>query len=115
MVRYFLHLRDGTDELLDPEGKEFASLDELRGWVLDTARDVMVGDLRRGIVDFRFRIDAEDDVGRVVYSLPFENAISIIRGSASRCSLAVAAAHVCFGSSASELTCAEEPVPIRSA
>jgi len=25
MARYFMHLRDSIDELLDPEGQEFAS------------------------------------------------------------------------------------------
>ena len=30
MTRYFMNLRDGTEELLDPEGVEYESLDALR-------------------------------------------------------------------------------------
>ena len=78
MPRYFIHLRDGTTELLDPEGVRFDTLDALREAVLATARDLMSGDIRNGIIDLRFRIDAEDDDGDIVYSLPFEHAVSII-------------------------------------
>lgn len=78
MARYYMHLRDSTDELLDPEGQEFSSMEALRSAVLVTVRDLMAGDIRGGIVDFRFRIDAEDEHGEIVYSLPFEHALSII-------------------------------------
>jgi hypothetical protein len=78
MARYFLHLRDGTDEILDPEGSEFADLDALRKAVLVSARDLIAGDVREGVIDFRFRIEAENEAGEVIYSLPFKNAVSVI-------------------------------------
>ena len=78
MARYFMNLRDGTEELLDPEGVEYPSLDALRKAVLATARDLMSGDLRNGVVDLRFRIDAEDADGKLVYTLPFKHAVNII-------------------------------------
>ena len=78
MARYFMHLRDGTEELLDQDGREFPSLGALRDAVLFTARDVMMGDLRDGLLDLRFRIDAEDERGAIIYTLPFEHALSII-------------------------------------
>ena len=78
MPLYFMNLRDGTSELLDPEGREFPSLATLRSAVLMTARDLMIGDIHIGLLDLRFRIDAEDDAGTIVYSLSFEDAISII-------------------------------------
>lgn len=73
-----MHLRDGTEELLDDEGQEFVNLDSLRTAVLAAARDLMVGDMRNGVLDLRFRIEAEDEHGTVVYSLPFKHAVSII-------------------------------------
>jgi hypothetical protein len=82
LARYFMHLRDSTDEILDPEGSEFASMEALRAAVLMTVRDLMSGDIRGGIVDFRFRIDAEDEQGEIVYTLPFEHAINIIPATA---------------------------------
>ena len=80
MARYFLHLRDGVDEILDPEGKEFGTIDDLRHHVLATARDLMTGDIRKGVLDLRFRIDAENEAGQVIYTLPFTGALSIIPG-----------------------------------
>jgi hypothetical protein len=78
MARYFMHLRDGTEELLDRDGREFPSLAALRDAVLYTARDLLTGDVRDGLLDLRFRIDAEDDAGTIVYTLPFSHAVNII-------------------------------------
>jgi hypothetical protein len=80
MSRYFIHLRDSIDELLDPDGVEYDSMDALRGAVMVAARDMLAADLRRGVIDLRFRIDAEDEDRAIVYSLPFEHAFSIIPG-----------------------------------
>ena len=78
MSRYFMHLRDGTEELLDPDGREFPSLAALRDAVLITARDLLMADVRDGLLDLRFRIDAEDEGGAIVYTLPFSHAVNII-------------------------------------
>lgn len=78
MARYFMHLRDGTEQILDPEGLEFASVEALRKAVLIAARDLMTGDIREGVLDFRFRIDAEDESGVIIYSLPFKHAVNVI-------------------------------------
>jgi hypothetical protein len=78
MARYFMHLRDGVDEVVDPEGREFATLEDLRTAVMFCARDLIAGDVRNGVIDFRFRIDAEDEHGVIVYTLPFKHAFSII-------------------------------------
>jgi hypothetical protein len=78
VTRYFLHLRDGTEEVLDPDGVEYDTLDALREAVLVSVRDCISGDALRGVIDLRFRVDAEDEAGAVVYTLPFEHAISII-------------------------------------
>jgi hypothetical protein len=77
MARYFLHLRDGSDETLDPEGVEYASLDALRDAAMKTARDIMCGDVARGVINLQFRIDAERADGTLVYSLPFRDAVTI--------------------------------------
>jgi len=78
MARYFMHLRDGTEELLDPEGKEFPNLAALRDAVLFTARDLLSGDVRDGVLDLRFRIDAQDESGAIVHTLPFKHAVNVI-------------------------------------
>jgi hypothetical protein len=79
MARYFLHLRHETDETLDPEGIEYASLADLRNAVMANVRDLISGDiLRTGIIDLRYRVDAENEAGEVVFSLPFDRAVRII-------------------------------------
>jgi hypothetical protein len=78
VARYFMHLRDGTDELLDPEGCDYPTLEALRRATLITARDLIAGDVRDGRIDLRFRIDTHDETGKLVYSLPFKHALSII-------------------------------------
>lgn len=80
MPLFYLHLRDGCDELLDAEGQDFPDMDGLRRAVMVTVRDIMSADVRDGVIDFRFRLDAENENGSVVYSLPFQHAVSIIPG-----------------------------------
>ena len=77
-----MHLRDGAEQLLDPEGLEYASLEAMRKATLIAARDLMTGDVRNGVIDFGFRIDVETEAGEIVYSLPFQHALSIIPGTA---------------------------------
>ena len=80
MPRYFLHLRDGTDEVLDPDGLMFDDEGRLRKAVVQNARDILCGEIRsEGLIDLRPRIDAEDEAGNIVYSLPFEDAVRVIQ------------------------------------
>ena len=78
MARYYMQLRDGTDHLLDPDGIESADLDELKKKVLIAVRGLMSEDIKGGVVDLRFRIDAEDREGIIVYTLAFAEAVKII-------------------------------------
>lgn len=78
MAIYFLHLRDHIDEIRDLDGTDYRDFNALKHAVITAARDVMSADIRNGIVDLRYRIDAEDDAGRMVYTLPFSAAVRII-------------------------------------
>jgi hypothetical protein len=78
VARYYMQLRDGTDHLLDPEGIEYADIDDLKKKVLSAVRDLMSEDIKGGVVDLRFRIDAEDRDGVIVYTLGFAEAVQII-------------------------------------
>jgi hypothetical protein len=78
MPRYFMHLRNHIDEVLDPEGVEMVNLDAVKKAVLASARDVMVGDLKKGLLDLRYRIDAENMAGAIIFTLPFKHAVNII-------------------------------------
>ena len=78
MARYYMQLRDGTEQMLDPEGIEYADMDELRKKVLLAVRDLISGDVKGGLIDLRFRIDAEDREGVIVYTLGFAEAVRIV-------------------------------------
>jgi hypothetical protein len=78
MARYYMQLRDGTEHLLDPDGIESADLDELKKKVLIAVRGLMSEDIKGGVVDLRFRIDAEDREGIIVYTLAFAEAVKIV-------------------------------------
>lgn len=77
MPLYRMHLRDGADELLDPDGTEI-SPEQVPAAALRAARDCVAGDAQVGRINFRYRIDVEDEAGDVVYSLPFTRAVEII-------------------------------------
>ena len=83
MGRYFLQLRDHTDETLDPEGVELSDMKAVKKAVLEGARDVLSSELKsQGVVDLRYRIDAEDRCGEIVHSLPFKDAFEVISAAA---------------------------------
>lgn len=64
MPRYFFHLRDHSEEVLDTEGHVIADMAALRTVVMLNARDVITGFITtQGLIDFRYRIDAEDEAG----------------------------------------------------
>jgi uncharacterized protein DUF6894 len=73
-----MQLRDGTEQLLDPDGVEYANIDELKRKVLLAVRDLISGDAISGEIDMRFRIDAEDRDGVIVYTLALKEAVNII-------------------------------------
>jgi len=74
VARYSMHLRDGTEKLIDSKPREYLSVDALRDAVLIQARNILTRDAGEGSLDFRFRIDAEDESGCVVHSLRLEHA-----------------------------------------
>lgn len=74
MPRYFMHLIDGTDEVLDPEGLEMAP-DAVAEKALLAARDCMAGDVQAGRLKLGYRIEVRDEHGHLVHTQTFENAL----------------------------------------
>jgi hypothetical protein len=79
MAGYFFHLRDGSDELLDPEGLVLPDTQAAKAKALWAARDTLSHDMRGGTLDLRFHIEVEDIEQAVIYCLPFEEAFQVIR------------------------------------
>jgi hypothetical protein len=65
--------------MLDPEGLELADLKAVKKAVLEGARDVLSNDLKSGgVLDLRYRIDAENADGEIAHTLRFQDAVQII-------------------------------------
>jgi hypothetical protein len=77
MPRYFMHLRDSTDEVLDPEGLE-VSPEAIQGAALLAARDCIAEDVRTGRIELKYRIDVHDGQGAVVHTISFADAVEIV-------------------------------------
>jgi len=78
MARYFFHLRDGEDLLLDPEGRDLQSLESIAAVALYEARAIIGDEARSGRIQFDKRIDVEDEFGTVVHRLPFADAVKLV-------------------------------------
>lgn len=74
MSRYYLHLRDHTDETLDPDGVELPDMNAVKKVVLDSARDVLSDELKTICATGSTRRIS----GQVVHTLPFKDAFRII-------------------------------------
>lgn len=77
MQTYYFHLRDGTDVLLDPDGRALPSLAAVAGAALLEARAIISAEAKGGRISLNQSIDVEDEAGQVVHSLPFAEAVQI--------------------------------------
>lgn len=76
-MRCYLHLRGPAGDWRDETGQEFADMAALARAVTANARGVMAHDVLSGTLDLTLRIDAEDEVGAIVFALPFADAVEV--------------------------------------
>ncbi len=76
MARYYFHLRDGTDVLLDPDGRELAE-GAIIGAALAEARAMIAADVLQGHVRLDQQIEVLDSAGALIHQLPFEDAVIV--------------------------------------
>lgn len=78
MPRYYMHLVDSVDILLDPDGIE-VPFEDIAKKAMASARDCIAGDAKDGRIDLRYRIDVYDEDERIVHSLRFADAVEVVR------------------------------------
>ena len=78
MPRYFFHLRDGTDTLIDAEGADLGNLDEARIAAFANARNIISHDALDGRIDLTQRIEVFDEAGTFVCSVKFADAVDVV-------------------------------------
>lgn len=79
-MRYFFHLCDDGEHVLDKEGQLLDSIEKVQTKALFAARDIMSSEVLRGELNLAQRIDVQDQSGAVVFSLPFDKAVTISPG-----------------------------------
>ena len=77
MQTYYFHLRDGTDVLLDPDGRALPSLAVVAGAALFEARAIISADVKAGRISLAQSIDVENESGTLVHTLAFTDAVEI--------------------------------------
>ena len=78
MTPYFFHLRDGSDVLLDPEGRLLQGADAIAAAALADARSIIADDARGGVIKLDQHIDVEDASGVIVHELKFTDAVVVL-------------------------------------
>lgn len=77
MRTYYFHLRDGTDVVLDPDGRALPTLAAVAEAALVEARAIIGAEAKGGRISLDQSIDVEDEAGQVVHTLPFAEAVQI--------------------------------------
>lgn len=76
MQRYFFYLHNHL-EVRDDEGKRLTDLAAVRAYAIDSARDIMMNNVRYGEITLSHRIEIEDAQGRPVMTVRFGDALII--------------------------------------
>lgn len=77
MQSYLFHLRDGSDVLLDPDGRELPSLEAVAAAALYEARAIISADALGGRINLAQEIQVEDESGSIVHRLDLRDAVSV--------------------------------------
>ena len=75
---FYFHLHDRFGAVPDPDARELDSLEVARAQALKGARSIICEDVRDGIVDLTGRIDVYDGAGKLILSLPFNEAVELV-------------------------------------
>jgi len=75
-MHYFIHIVTDHERIVDHEGADFPDLASARAEAMQSARDLMAEELRRGRpVPFGWRAQVADEDGAVVLTLPFSRLV----------------------------------------
>ena len=77
MARYYFHLHECGTVIADEDGCEHNSVDSMQEAARKAARDVMCGEVMQGRLCLGCRVEVVDAQGRLVFDLPFRDALAI--------------------------------------
>ena len=76
-MRYYFHLLNGVDVLLDPEGRDLENLEAVKSVALREVRMLISHEALSGVLDLNQRLEIRDEADTVVHRLEFAEAVSI--------------------------------------
>lgn len=76
MATYYFHLCDGTNVLLDPDGRDLDT-HAVASAALTEARAIVAADARSGHVFLDQTIEVHDHAGNIVHRISFEDAVTV--------------------------------------
>ena len=78
MPNYHLHLHNAHVDASDEEGHDLPDLEAAKAKALDGIRDFLGHEAMSGKLDFRGQVDIADEGGRVLETIHFKEAFTII-------------------------------------
>ena len=83
MPHFFLHIRSGDGLILDEEGLDLP-IEAARREAIRGARGIMAAELAEGVLRLDQAIVIQDELGRTIDRIDFEDAIEIVRSERDR-------------------------------
>jgi repressor of nif and glnA expression len=80
MPFFHLHLHNRLGFIRDEEGKELADLGAAHALALESIRDILSEEAKKGIVDLRGRVEIADPAGQVLQVVTFPEAVELQLG-----------------------------------
>ncbi|HEX9946655.1 MAG TPA: hypothetical protein VGA98_03865 [Allosphingosinicella sp.] len=74
-MRYFFHLRESGDYVVDEEGRELPDIAAVEAAARLNARSVLAGEAMTGKLPLAAIIEVRDEQGQPVLDLPFRDAV----------------------------------------
>lgn len=83
MPLFYFHICNGYGFTEDHEGQQLTDESAARTQAIKEARAVMANDLRDGTLDLSSFIEVEDEKRQLLFTLVFEEAVRLTKGTAS--------------------------------
>lgn len=80
MPRFYFHLYQSGEMLVDPEGVVIADLAAVRAEALVAARDLIAADAMTGVIDLSTCLRVVDEANQPVLELHFADAVAFVSG-----------------------------------
>jgi hypothetical protein len=81
VARYYFHLTDGHEALIDPDGRDLEDAGQIPVLALQEARAMIAQDVLVGRIFLNQYIEVRDEDGKLIHQLAFKDAVTISNGS----------------------------------